>query len=1027
MFGGNNIDIQPSDVPQGLSTGNSDVAFLPGSVFTRPPLKRLSSVGTTAQCVYATTFLKPDGKLVQVQFFSDGKMYADGVQFGQTQPGNRFFTCNAFGKLYIAISDGQHGADVPLQLTPEGFLDRVSQDAPGAAPTVSNVSIPASVIVSGSRVDNEVTIVTDGPHGLQKGYLATIANVDAFIQNITSIVIDEDNLPGVATITTPSPHGLVPGNSISLSGIQQIIPGTAFVSWSRTNQVVTVTTATAHHLRPGVQVSVELGNDGFGLTTVTGVPSPTTFTFSNSGGNDSGTEGGLFLPWPFASGTLFTVQATPTTTTFQVSLDFVTSTWNTGFISFGWNGSFYVENVISSTSFTYRQLGPDASIVNSGGTVTPTGQLAAGDHEVCQHFVTRTGYITAPSPSFRFTASGSQYVRVENLAIGPSNVIGRILSFTGANGANFFYLPVAPQVNGQIVGTGTVINDNTTTSAILDFSDESLIAGTAIDIPGNNLFNLQVLGPCLGFFNYASRLITWGERNKIQQFLNMGFEGGILAGAPNVPLGWKVTGSDGSITPGDYGNAWTATTATLSQTAYQDRFGIAIIQPNTQYTLRQWVNGHSIVTLTSASTGYISTASVTGNGNFAEAQFSSKTPAVIPPDLTLTISQQGTTTHDEIEIIYTQNPYILTAKASYVNNPESFDGVTGVFGPASDPHPILGMEERKDVLCLITAGPEGSLYETEDTPSGEPATWNVRHIASQCGLTSVWGAAKFEDWFCWTSDTGLRIFDGSTVDKMSQEIQPWWNSINSAAKQFTVLANDPYTRRIYVAAPINSATVPNSLYVLDYRDLNTAGQLANSGTVHVGYTGRVVTTDLTRKWSPWSMTMNYIGLVNLTPGSAVMAFCGGTGGSLNDPLHSAVYTLLEGSVDGIDDDYGPYWDKCQYPTYFMISAEEAAQLQLGKHRLLHRFITANCTGVGSVYITPWLDRVGNEGRSTRALAVAEDLPRDLEFALNNSAERISYVIRCKPTSENGPAGFRLSLLTLALQIHPYSPIRGKNF
>src|SRR5258708_2721105 len=142
--------MQATDLPAGLSPDNSDVAFLPGSVFTRPSLKRLSTVGTTSQVVYATTFLKPDETVSQLTFTADGKMYQDGVQFGSTRAGNRFFTCNAFGKTYIATSDGSFGADVPLQLTPEGYLDRVSQDGPGGAPTLSNYSIPQVALVTGS-------------------------------------------------------------------------------------------------------------------------------------------------------------------------------------------------------------------------------------------------------------------------------------------------------------------------------------------------------------------------------------------------------------------------------------------------------------------------------------------------------------------------------------------------------------------------------------------------------------------------------------------------------------------------------------------------------------------------------------------------------------------------------------------------------------------------------------------------------------------------------------------------------------
>lgn len=1031
VFGGNNLDMQPTDLPAGLSPDNSDCAFLPGSVFTRPSFQRLSSMGTTAQAVYASSFLKPDGSVSQLTFTSDGKMYADGVQFGQTHAGNRFVTCNAFGKMYIATSDGLHGADVPLQYTPEGFLDRVSQDGPGAPPTLANFSIAASSIASGSRAGNEVTIFTSTPHNLLKGYLATIGGVDAFIENITSIVIDNATLPGIATVTVPSPHGLVPGISIAINSVAAITIAST-LNWTRTDGLVQITTPTPHGLLVGSVPLVQLNTDGFGPVTVSAVLSPTVFTYNSSGGNSTGTAGGVQLPWGFADGTLFQVTTVPSSTTFQFALTFASGTWTTGNISFDWDGAFFVDAVLSPTSFSYRQIGPNATIT-SGGTVTPTGQLSPGNHTCVLIFRTRTGYLTIPSPPVTLTASGGQYLQVTNIPLGPANVTERWLAFTGANGGRYFVLPIPPRdPAGQFpIGTATVVADNTTTSAIIDFADEALFTGIAIDIPGNNLFRQQVLGPCLGFFSYGSRLIAWGERNKIQQFLNMGFEGGVFSGSPNIPLGWAVSGTDGVLTSGDYGLTWQSTVATISQTAYQDQNGIAIIQPNTKYTFRAWVNGTATASLSSISTGFSSAATITAAGAYGQANFSLATPVTIPSDLILTLSQTGTTTFDEVEIIYTQNPYLLTAKVSYINNPEAFDGVTGILGPVSDPHPIMGMEERKDVLCLLTSGPEGSLYETEQTSSGEPATWNIRHIASKCGLVSVWGVAKFEDWFSWTSDTGMRIFDGSVVEKMTQEIQPWWDSLNPLAKQFTVLANDPNTRRVYISAATGASVVANAMYVLDYNQLNTESLLANSGTLRIGYTGKVVTTDLTRKWSPWTATINYCGLLTLANGEGVMAFCGGRGTSLGVSWFSSVYTLAEGVITGIDDDYGPFWQNSTYPTYFFISADEAQQKQLGTHRLLHSFMTSNCSGIGSVFLVPNLDRMGNTGRPTRALSVTEGLTRDLEFGLNVAAERVSYRVCCQPAgaqpaAPTAPAGFRLSSITLAVKTHAFSPIRGKN-
>ena len=88
-------------------------------------------------------------------------------------------------------------------------------------------------------------------------------------------------------------------------------------------------------------------------------------------------------------------------------------------------------------------------------------------------------------------------------------------------------------VNGMVVSTATQVNDNTTTSILLDFSDNTLYGtgaagnatGTAVSVPGNNLAAGNVLGPCAGVFAYSQRLLAWGNRNKVNGFLNLGFDG----------------------------------------------------------------------------------------------------------------------------------------------------------------------------------------------------------------------------------------------------------------------------------------------------------------------------------------------------------------------------------------------------------------------------------------------------------------------------------------------------------------------
>lgn len=1037
LFGGVNLELQPTDLPQGLSPDARDIAFIPGSCFTRPELQRFSTLGSTAQIVYNASFLKPNGQVVQIAFDSMGGMFADGVQFGQTAAGNRFKVTSVFGRAFIAISDGLHGADVPLQFDGTN-LDRVSQDGPGAPPVAVNSSLPA-VNLTGTlvRSENVVTANTSTPHGMIVGNTAMIGGIADASRNLTSIVVNNETSPGIATVTMPTAHGFLPGNTVALVGVNPSIPGGGFQSYAVNGGVAQVTTHSAHDLVVGDTVLVSIGAAGILVSeTVETVPSPTTFTFPVTTGNDSGTIGVIFTPWLPISGTQFEIQSTPSLTTFTVAVTQGNGTWTTGTVTYPWDGTFYVASVPTPTSFTYSQSGPDDTS-GTGGTVTPVGQIAPGAHKFVVIFQTRTGYTTIPSPSGTITASGSQYLSLSDIPTGPPNVISRIIAFTSADGGRFFYIPVTPQLNGQIIGTSTVLNDNTTTSAVFDFSDEALLAATAIDIPGNNLFNQVVLGPCLSFFVYASRLFPWGERNKIQQFLNMGFEGGVVT--PNMPLGWKVV-NPGALVSGDYGLGWQISTGNgmITQPAFQDQYGVAILTPNTQYTLRLWAsgNGNASADFYSPTAGLIASASAAAGNGYVEAVFSSKTPLVIPADTVLRVYGSPDVILDEIEIIYTDQPYLKTARGSYVNNLEAFDGVTGVIGIQTDPQPIMAFAERRDVLNILTYGPKGALYETEDTASGEPASWNLRHIASECGTISTWGVAKFEDWFCWTSDTGLRIYDGGTVDKMSQEVQPFWDSFNPVAKQFTVLANDPDIRRIYLLCATGAQTVTGTTWVLDYRELNTASALANSGTLRVGYSGKVITTDLTRKWCPWSMTMNYCGVVLLASGGAVMTFCGGTGTSLADPSFSSVYTLNEGSLAGVDADYGRFWDKCSYPTYFFIAQDDAEQRQLGVHRLHHGFATLNIEGIGAAFMKAAVDRIDNFVRmrglnniNSRPLTLSQDLARDLEIGLDISGERVSYRIcvqSADPSDPESQAGFKLSSLTISLKTEPFSPIRGWN-
>src|SRR6185312_12716823 len=653
-------------------------------------------------------------------------------------------------------------------------------------------------LITAIRQSNIVTVNTASAHHLQVGYRAQITGLSAFVvgSGVASIVINNEDAPGIATVTMNAVHGLLPGNQITLSGVGGVAVGGGISSIVCQGQIVTVTTASAHGLTPGSSVDISGTSTDLDTTAaiVLAVTSSTVFTYAYISTDVTAATGTVTLNWPIPNTPTpfyYEVLEAPTATSFQIQVSYADGTWASGAVTFAWDGTFFVKTVVNSTQFQYQQYGPDATTTGVG-TVTPSGQVSPGLKQVQVIFLTRNGYTTAPSPPATIEANGGQYLSVSNIPIGPLNVIARILAFTGADGSYFFYIPTTPQVNGIVVGTQTQIDDNTTESVVLDFSDNTLFAGLGIQVQGNNLPQQIIIEGALSFGYYASRVMTFGQRNRIQNLLNTGFDGGYLPLASTIPTGWDdALTSGGSLAAGHYGGGWSilvatgANRGTLSQSFFQDYRGAPIGTQQTQYKVRAWLKASSVsanlsftAALTSASTGFSSIATISGAsmstvGSFLEASFSLKTPSPIPSDFLLSIYATSTSGSfilvvDELSIIYSDNPYLdQIIYASYPNNPEGIDGVSGKFGP-SDTHKVMGISELRENLEILTRDPGGHLHETADNGITEPSGWSVNQIGTECGLVSAFGLTNSraddqtgtggEEWMAWVSSTGARIF-----------------------------------------------------------------------------------------------------------------------------------------------------------------------------------------------------------------------------------------------------------------------------
>jgi hypothetical protein len=1022
LFAGRKSDIAPSDIPEGLTPDEQDGCYVPGEWVSRPGLAKLFATGALTagtQVLYEKTYIQPNDDPLTLILTSDGKLWVEDVgnspgtvsSIFQITPGLYAQSVSEFGREYLACSDLLHGQGIPLQYDGTN-LDRVTMDGPGAGPTV--VDYQNSVAVLG--VDNTP-------------FFAIAASPTGATQS-----------GNVVTITTTSAHGFIP------------------------DQIVFV---------------YNVGVAGYnGLQTVGTVPSTTTFTYiitatglANSGGGDCGpatafAEVGSTKPNVNVGDTIILIGT-------GSGLDNNTAgnpaNWVVTQLVFGfghWSIYFSFATAPATVVIT-----PTAA----AGTVSLGGQSAPGVHQVVCMWLTRQGAIPAPSPTVSFVSVGNSQWQLTNLPIGPANVIARIFGFTAAGGDNFFIIPASVTLPNPTSPTGTpivvqstIVPDNTSTSYVFDVPDNTLLAAVPIDQIGNDLFDQVVLGPMLGFFAYASRLACWGDYNKIENLLNTGFCGGYLSGVLTAPLGWNAGSNVGGtlVNGGSWasGMSWRITgdgsgnkKGLLTQSGYQDSFGDAIFSPSTQYSVRFWakasaagLSGNYFVVLSSVLASFTATAQIaintlsTAGALTPFATFNAETPATIPSDLILSIYEIGlnhaaTIIVTEHEFVFTDNPYRDNqSRWSYVENPEAFAQTTGNLGPDDDESPIRCFALLRQSSLLETA--EG-VHIFEDNTS-EPDDWNVNQLTRAAGALSVRAGdpGKFgtgdaaEDWAVVAAKNGVYLFAGAEFWKVSQEIsrgtlpqaqdpRKTWDDINWGAGQTVVAKNDPATRRAYFSVPINGATTPNVVFVLDYREMDTATQIAGAPPLHITIQGKMKSSDLTRKWSAWNIAANDVEILVRPQNQRQIFFAGGAfpgGASFGN-----IYSLNPAKLT--DDDYGQIYP--YYTTYAFTDHDQEQALGLGADSKLVKQVHAFVTGVGQVIITPIVNSLYNflPSLSPRLLVADTDasncLADDLEWTTGIRGNRIFFRVSVIPLPGATDVQIRLQKFIVHMMKNPVAAFR----
>lgn len=992
LFGGQNSDVAAIDLPEGLSPSCQDVAFLPGSVFTRPALSKLyTTSGNSVPINYVKTFLNQN--LDPITLFITG---ADATaHFGQlwmedvlNNPGVAVFvgpvslgamarSTTTDNREYISFTDGTQGTFIPASFDGANFL-RISQDGPGAPPAISDY--------------NPTINITASPNGLLQQTTSTISSITASSGFITVF------------LTGNVPAGAQNGDLVKISGTG-VVDGTF---------------------------------------TITGLYS-TYFTFSIA--NGTFTHNGGTVTWAL-------IDVIPTSAVANLTVGATATIAGSGVA--GYNAAWTIRNVVSSTDFQIYT--GTFTLGNSGnGTVVVTGSsssagVTAGLHRFVVMFETSTGYITKPSPIGSWTAAGSFQALVNSLPLGPPNVVARIIALTQAGGSKYTYIPSNVTV-GSISGgiptltNSTVIRDNTTTSVILDFSDAELSTGLAIDIQGNDLFAQVTSGLPVGIYQYSNRLILSGDSNQVTNFTNMGFNGGVLSLTPPLasPLWWVVASAGGALVTGTAPFQWqwqitgdgtASQKGKLSQSAYQDYLGVQILLPSTKYSLRLWLqasqaglSGQFTASISSASTGFSTTASINANavstsGAFYTISFNLSTPAVIPSDMQFSIyatsvnNAQALTVAD-MHMLYAANP-ILTdrLRVSYILNPEAFDGETGLIIPPHPEQPIVGCFEFRDQLYILKSG---SLYTTSDIQGGdntEPEGWSIQLVSGSIGAMSFRSFDVGEDWVIIADKSGAFIFSGGQPLKISQEVQAIWDTINPAAYNTVWVKNDRATRRLYFGLPTGSATSPNKILVMDYRELKSAQDITYSDPEHVAYSGKVISTDLARKWTIWNIPANSGEVIFRQNSVEEMALGGGGGTGLTTGGFNNVYRLS--TTKFTDDDYGKI--SSFYTTYFFLPKFMQQQMQM-VGLCLYDYMRMFVSGIGNLQLTFYGNALSNAWPLPPVLPLQSGPIQDYELALNVQTERIAVKFSVNPLPGQTDAYFQLNKVVMMVRQSPLA-VRG---
>jgi hypothetical protein len=229
---------------------------------------------------------------------------------------------------------------------------------------------------------------------------------------------------------------------------------------------------------------------------------------------------------------------------------------------------------------------------------------------------------------------------------------------------------------------------------------------------------------------------------------------------------------------------------------------------------------------------------------------------------------------------------------------------------------------------------------------------------------------------------------------------------------------------------------PILILAMNYRELDTAAAIAGAPPIRTSYTGRLIATDHTRKWTRWNVPAIGGALMYREAGQIQPVFFGATGN---------VYTLNAGKFT--DDDYGQIYPF--YTTYGFVThdAEMALTFQdatgermpLGSGRKLLSYLKAfiaspaglagGCVMIITVYTDSLVTQVGppvNPWPLVGKRNIVATPGYDLEWPGGMAQGDRIFVQFASVPATGTDNGFSLQRMTAFLKRVQRLPVRGQN-